>query len=176
MQEILIKLPVSNQFEEGNDKEWAHRICAISSLWMLLKLHDPGFDLSVMDLVKRGLEKNGYLENIGWKHAVVAELANEFGLGLTYAKKFFYSPEEKEGGMEIINRNLRSKQPVVASIYHELNPAKAGHMVVVRGLQEFRNVIIGYHIQDSDGRWRGHNYFLTRQEFLNGWRGGLIYK
>jgi len=35
--------------------------------------------------------------------------------------------------------------------------------------------ILGYHIQDPDPSKRGHNYFVIKKEFLNGWRGGMIY-
>lgn len=169
--EIKIKLPVCDQFDQMHDKEWAHRICAICSLWMLLKLHDPKFGISVMDLVKRGLAKDGYLENVGWKHLVIIELANDFGLELQYAKKFFYTPEEKESGLLTINRNLENGQPVLVSVRH----LKDSHMLVVHGFKESGGEVIGYYIQDPDGRFRGHNYFLTKSEFLSGWRGGLIY-
>ena len=57
-----------------------------------LKLNDYKFNTSVMDLVKMGLAKDGYLENIGWKHSAIVELANDFGLELQYAKRFFYTP------------------------------------------------------------------------------------
>ncbi len=176
MQEIHIDLPVCNQFDDAHEKEWAHRICAICSLWILLKLHDPKFSRSVMDLVHEAVARDGYLENIGWKHAALVALAGEYGLTLHHAAKFFYTREEKESGLAIINKNLENRHPVIVSVFHELNPAKAGHMVVINGLQKFRNKTIGYYIQDSDPRFRGHNYFLTREEFLNGWRGGLVYQ
>ncbi|HEY4474872.1 MAG TPA: hypothetical protein VJC06_03050, partial [Candidatus Paceibacterota bacterium] len=89
MKEILIKLQICNQHDAEHDFQWAHRICAICSLWMLLKLHNPDLDVSIMDLVKRGLAKDGYLESVGWKHAVIVELAKDFGLELQYANKFF---------------------------------------------------------------------------------------
>src|SRR3990167_5146720 len=162
MKEILIKLQVCNQHDAEHDLQWAHRICAICSLWMLLKLHDPGFNVPVMDLVKRGLTKDGYLENIGWKHAVIVELAKDFGLELQYAKRFFYTPEEKKTGLLTINRNLENGQPVVISIQR----SKDSHMLVVHGYKKSGGKITGYYIQDSDGRECGHNYFLTKTEFL----------
>ncbi|HEY4474884.1 MAG TPA: hypothetical protein VJC06_03115, partial [Candidatus Paceibacterota bacterium] len=89
MNEFKINLPICNQHDAEHDFQWAHRICAICSLWMLLKLHNPDLDVSIMDLVKRGLAKDGYLESVGWKHAVIVELAKDFGLELQYANKFF---------------------------------------------------------------------------------------
>lgn len=171
MKEIKIELSVCNQFDEQHDSQWSHRICAICSLWMLLKLHDSKFNVSVMDLARRGLAKDGYFESVGWKHAAIVELAKDFGLELQYARKFFYTPEEKESGLLIINRNLENGQPVLASV-HGLQDS---HMLVVHGFKESDGEVAGYHIQDPNGRVRGHNYFLTKPEFLSSWRGGLIY-
>ena len=171
MREIKIKLPICNQYDTEHDPQWSHRICAICSLWMLLKLHNPKFNTSVMDLMKNGLAKDGYLENIGWKHTTIVELAKDFGLELQYAKRFFYTLEEKESGLLIINRNLENGQPVLVSIHGTQN----SHMLVAHGLKESDDKVIGYYIQDPDGRVHGHNYFLTKQEFLFSWRGGLIY-
>jgi len=172
MKKILIKLPICNQHDVEHNQQWSHRICAICSLWMLLKFHDPKFSVSAMDLVEKGLIKNGYIENIGWKHAVIVELAKDFGLELQYVNKFFYTPKEKESGLLIVNRNLENGQPVLVSVHR----SQDSHMIVVHGLKESDGEIIGYYIQDSDGRSHGHNYFLNKQEFLSSWRGGLIFQ
>jgi hypothetical protein len=176
MREIKIDLPVCNQFDDNHDKQWAHRMCAICSLLMLLKLHNPELRISAEELLREGLLANAYLENVGWKHAGIVELASRHGLKLEFAPRFFYTPEEKEAGMAIINIDLKNNHPAIVSVFHHLNPAKGGHMVVVHGLQEFSGQTIGYYIQDPDASFRGHNYFLTKQEFIDGWRGGLIYQ
>ena len=172
MTELKIKLPTCNQYDAEHDLEWSHRICAICSLWILLKHHNSKFNLSVMDLVKKGLGKNGYIENIGWKHETIVELAKDFGLDIQYVKKFFYTPEEKESGLLIINHNLENGQPVLVSVHR----SQGSHMLVVHGFKESDGEVVGYYIQDPDGRVNGHNYFLTKQEFLSSWRGGLIYR
>jgi len=176
MEDIKIELPICNQHDNAHDKSWAYRMCAICSLWMLLKYHDSVFSTSPMDLLHEVLAKNGYLENIGWRHWGIVKVAEEHGLKLKYAEKFFYTPEEKEQGAKIISINLKNQHPVMASVFHHLNPAKGGHMIVIHGLQEFNAQPIGYYIQDPDASFRGHNYFLTKEEFFNGWRGGLIYQ
>ena len=175
MKDFKIDLPVSNQFDKSHDQDWAHRICAVCSVWMLLKHHKPDFNRPVMDLVRDCIAKEGYVQNIGWKHSAIVDLAANHGLSLTYASKFFYTPKEKETGLGIIRRNLQANQPVIVSMFHHLNPAKSGHMVVVSGMQEFAGNPIGFHITDPDASFRGHQYFLTKQEFVDGWRGGLIW-
>jgi len=188
MKEIFIDVPVCNQ--RNLPPEWAWRGCAICSLWMLLKWHGKyrlakpqgnpvrqGYPVAVLpaELLKEGLAINGYLENVGWKHNAIVELAAQHGLLMDYAKKFFYSDEEKERGLKLIAAKFYDGKPVIASIFKELNHSKDGHMVVIRGMKEFSGSVIGLDIQDPDPSWRGHNYFLSRQEFFDGWRGGLIW-
>jgi hypothetical protein len=176
MDDIKIELPICNQYDATHDPQWANRICAICSIWMLIKLNDPSFSRSAMELTHELKEAGGYLENIGWKHASLVELAGKYGLTLQYARKFFYSPEEKELGAKIIAENLYHRHPVIVSVFHHMNPAKGGHMVIIQGFQEFNGQTIGYYIQDPDASYRGHNYFLTKDEFFAGWRGGMIYQ
>ena len=175
MKDIKLDVPICNQYDNAHDKSWAYRMCAICSLWMLLKYQNPQFNVSVMDLLQQALAKDSYLENIGWRHWGIVKVAEENGLVLRYAERFFYTPEEKEVGAVIIATNLKNRHPVMASVFHHLNPAKGGHMVVIYGFQEFKGQPIGYYIQDPDASFRGHNYFLTKEEFFAGWRGGLIF-
>ncbi|MEK9158117.1 MAG: hypothetical protein AAB638_02960 [Patescibacteria group bacterium] len=176
MDDIKIDLPVCNQYDESHDKNWAHRLCAICSLWTLLKFHNSGFSVPVMDLVNKALAQDSYLENVGWKHAGIVNLANEYGLKLQYAKKFFYTPEEKEQGLLIVDENIRNHHPVIISIFSHFTPARGAHMVIINGFQNFGDSTLGYYIQDSDATFRGHNYFVTRAELIQNWRGGLIYQ
>ncbi|OGN32929.1 MAG: hypothetical protein A3I39_02360 [Candidatus Yanofskybacteria bacterium RIFCSPLOWO2_02_FULL_47_9b] len=173
MKEILIDVPVCNQRELS--PEWAWRGCAICSLWMLLKWNNRGISVSPEELLKEGLTLNGYVENVGWGHRVITELGARHGMILDYAKKFYYTPEEKQEGLKLIAECLKAGKPVIASIFKELNHSKDGHLVVLRGIREFSGTVIGFDIQDPDPTWRGHNYLLARQEFLDGWRGGLIW-
>jgi len=175
MKDIKINLPICNQHDKSHEEAWAYRMCAPCSLWMVLKHHDSALVLTPVELREKLITGDGYLDNVGFKHQVMAEMGQKYGLPLIHARKFFYTPEEKEIGMKIINSNLQENHPVITSIFHHLNPSKGGHMVVVHGFQEFAGQTIGYYIQDPDASFRGHNYFLTRQEFLDGWRGGLIW-
>ena len=176
MDDIKLEVPICNQYDKAHDESWAFRMCGPCSLWMLLKYYHPNFEYSPLELRDQLISRDGYLENIGFKHKALTDLANEYRVPLTFAKKFFYTPEEKEAGLEIIASNLKSGYLVIVSVFYQLNPAKGGHMVVINGLQEFGGQIIGFYIQDPDSSFKGHNYFLTHDEFTAGWRGGLIYQ
>lgn len=176
MRDFKIDIPICNQYDDSHNKEWAHRMCAICSLWMLLKEHNSNFNLTSPDLVKEGVALNGYMENVGWKHTAIVQLGKNYGLELQYAQKFFYTPEEKLKGLKIIQKELKKSRPLIVSMFYHLNPAKGGHMVVVHGIQEFNKNVIGLYIQDPDSSFKGHNYFLLRDEFLAGWRGGMIWQ
>jgi hypothetical protein len=175
MDNFKIQLAVANQYDEAHDESWAYRMCAPCALWMLIKHANPEFNLTPVQVKEELLAAGGYLENVGFKHNIIAEVGNRHGLRLTYAKKFFYTREEKEIGMMIINKNLAASQPVMVSMYSHFTPARGGHMVVVQGVEQFRDQTIGYHIQSSDATFKGHNYFVTKEEFVSNWRGGMIY-
>ena len=175
MEELKIELPICDQYDKVHDESWAYRMCAPCSLWMLLKHKYPDFKLSPSKLRDELLAQDGYMQNIGFKHSAIAELGTKYGLHLDFAKKFFYTSEEKESGMLIINDNLRKGNPVIVSMFSHFLPARGGHMVVVHGLQVFKRQVIGYYIQSSDASFRGHNYFVTKEEFMKNWRGGLIF-
>jgi hypothetical protein len=175
MEDIKIDVPVCDQYDKAHEESWAYRMCAPCALWMLLKHHDKHFVLTPTHVCKELIAAGGYLENVGFKHAAIAELGQKYGLPLTYAKKFFYNLEEKEVGMKIINDCLKHRRPVIVTMFSHLTPGRGGHMVVVHGFQEFNGKTIGYYLQSSDATFRGHQYFLTLDEFLPNWRGGLIW-
>ena len=176
MEDIKLELPTCDQYDKAHDESWAYRMCAPCALWMLLKYHNPSLELAPEKLSKELVANGGYLENIGFKHAAIAEMGKRYGLSLTYAKRFFYTPEEKEAGMAIITANLQKGRPVMVSMFSHFTPGRGGHMVVINGFQESKGQIIGFYIQSSDASFRGHNYFVTKGEFITNWRGGLIYQ
>lgn len=176
IKDYIINIPLVNQRKDTGDKNWAHKTCAICSLKMVLSWRDKRFEkLPVMNLVKDGLNLNGYLENIGWKHKILVYIALKYKLRLHFIKKFPKTRLEKLAKLKLINRQILKGAPVIVSIFYKLDPQNGGHMVLVHGLKKKDNKVSGYHIQDPDPNFKGHNYYLTKDVFLKGWRGGLIY-
>ena len=174
--DIFIKVPLVDQWRDTKDKKWAGQVCAICSLKMLLEHEGKlGKSTKVMDLVKEGLVLDGFIENVGWKHKIIVELAKKHGLKLNFQKKFFKTSPQKLEGLSKINRSIKAGKPVVVSVYHRLDLEKGGHLVIINGLKINDSQIMGYYIQEPDHKFRGNNYFLSKIEFIKGWRGGMIY-
>lgn len=193
IKEVLIQLPVVNQRKDAGDKKWASRSCAICSLKMMLDFfhnkksrgdhvallkHEKNTTSQtgpVTALIKKGLERDGYIENIGWKHRALVDVADEYGFNLTFFKRFPKTRREKLRKLNVIQRQVIKGNPVIVSVFYKFNSKNGGHMVLIRGVRKRGGKTIGYHIQDPDSNFRGHNYYVSKNVFLKNWRGGLIY-
>jgi len=174
--DITIDLLLVNQKTDTEDKKWAERACGVCSLKMILAYLNPKYEkIKVMSLVRRGLKKDGYLEKTGWKHSALVDMAGDYGVKLDYQKKFLKKASERKKGMAFIEKNIRNKKPVIVSVFYNLNPYRGGHLVVANGMRISGKRVMGFHIQDPYPLRRGNNYFVTKKEFLRGWRGGMIW-
>lgn len=174
--DLIIKLPLINQAKDTGNKEWASKSCAICSLKMIMVWKDPGLmETPIMVLVKNGLEADGYLEKVGWKHKALVAIAGRYGVKMSFVKKFFRSKTQKTKGLGAVNKKLAAGEPVLVSIFYKFNKDNGGHVVVLHGLRKNKNRITGYFIQDPEPGFRGDNYFVPKAEFSANWRGGLIH-
>lgn len=174
--DITIKLPLVSQFKETKNAKWKHYTCGICAIKMLMSFKKPeNIKISVMEMVKKTLSKNGYIESVGWRHSALVWLASQYGVKLNFQKLFPKTKKDKTRGLKFIERNIKNLKPVIVSVFRELNPKNGGHLVVINGTRSNTRGIAGYYIQDPDHRFKGNNYFVTKKEFLNGWRGGMIW-
>lgn len=174
--DFLIDLLLVNQKTDTGDPKWAEKTCGICSIKMLLEYSNPRLkNLKIMSLVRKGLQKDGYLEKVGWKHSALVDLAGDYGVKMSYQKKFLKKADERKKGMAFIEKNIRNKKPVIVSVGYNFNPLRGGHLVIVRGFRKNGDRALGYYIQDPYPLRRGNNYFVTKKEFLKGWRGGMIW-
>lgn len=176
VKDLILRIPLVNQTMDTDNKEWASRSCAICALKMIIGWKNPGLmETPVMALVKNGLEADGYLENIGWKHKVLVDLAGCYGVKMSFVEKFFRTKTQKTKGLGMVNKKLIAGEPVLVSVFYKFNKDNGGHVVVLHGLRKNKNRIRGYFIQDPEPSFRGANYFVPKAEFSDNWRGGLIY-
>lgn len=174
--DTIINLPLVDQINDTGDDSWKERTCGICAVKMLMSFVNPLLESKpVMSLVKEGIGLDGYLENIGWKHGALVNLAREYDVETDFQKIFPKTKEEKEKNLKFIDKQIKLGQPVIASVFYGFNPQKGGHLIIVHGYKKSGSKIEGYFIQDPDHRPRGNNYFVTKDEFLKGWRGGLIW-
>lgn len=171
----IIELPLIRQQYDTEDKDWADRTCGICSLEMLLE--NRGHKKSpIMDLVDEALEINGYIPGIGWKHSAIVELAKKRGLNMGFIVQFPGTIEEKEKYLKFISDNIQNEKPLLASLYYQLDKSNGGHVVIINGTRHSEDdQLLGFFIQDPSEYQGQHNYFITVDDFLDYWRGGLIY-
>jgi len=176
VRDFIIELPLVDQRKETKNKKWAHRTCAICSLKMVMAWKNKKLGkVPVMELVNKGLEMDGYINNIGWKHKALVDIAGRYGVEISFIEKFFRTKTQKTKGLGMINKKLAAGEPVLVSVFYKFKKKNGGHIVVLNGLRKDRNRVMGYFTQDPDAKFKGSNYFLSTKEFRAYWRGGLIY-
>ena len=174
--DILISVPLVDQFKDTEDVKWKRCACGICAVKMLMSFKKSRISsVPVMKLIKKAVLMGGYIKDIGWSHRSLVELASQYGIKLSFQKKFPKTRADKVRKLMFVDRSIERGKPVVISVHHFFRSSNGGHLVVVNGLREKGVNIIGYHIQDPDKRFKGNNYFVTKAQLLKGWRGGLIY-
>lgn len=173
---IIISLPLVDQHRDTEDDNWKIKSCGVCIAKMLMAFKKNELrGIPIMTLIHKGLDFGGYLEGIGWRHQALVDLAGAYGINLRFQKEFFRTFEEKEKGMNLIDQELELGRPVAVSIYRDFNTTNGAHLVIVNGLRQTANQEAMYHIQDPDHRDRGNNFYVSRAEFIQGWRGGMIW-
>lgn len=176
IKDIIISLPLVSQFKETKDLKWKCHTCGICTIQMLLSFKKPdNIKIPVMELVKKTLATDGYMKGVGWRHQALVWLASQYGVKMDFQKLFPKTKKDKIQRLKFIEHSIKNQKPVIASVFRELNPKNGGHLVVLNGTRSNARGTTGYYIQDPDHRFRGNNYFVTRKEFLAGWRGGMIW-
>lgn len=170
------KVVLVNQLFDTGDENWSSRSCGICVLKMLAVFKRPELkNVPVMTLLNHALERNGYIENVGWRHQVLVDVAALYSVPLDFQKDFFNTPEKKKIGVKIVNEKLRSGTPVAVSVLKEFSIKDSAHLVVIKGFAKLGPFVRGYKIVDSYPGKRGNRYTISKKEFLAGWRGGMIW-
>lgn len=169
---VVIELPVYDQWKDVGSDEWAGKSCALCSLKTILVFKNyENSKIKIRDLIDKGLDKDGYIENVGWKHQSLVDVAGNYGVKLKFQKQFF-AGGDKIKGLDLINKNILKGWPVMASV---LNRKKnGGHLVVINGLEARGVKLEHYFVLDPDSRGK-NRYSLSQEEFLSVWRGGLLW-
>ena len=168
---------IINQATDTGDDAWSKYSCGVCVLKMLMVFRKPGTQgISIKTLIDQALERNGYIDKVGWKHQVLVDVAALYGVPMDFQKEFFNTPEKKKVGVKMINDQLsRIKSPVAVSVLKEFNTPNSAHLVVIEGLIKLGPFIRGYKIVDSYPGKRGNRYTVSKKEFVAGWRGGMIW-
>jgi len=176
IKDIIITIPLTDQHRDVKDKNWKKKSCAICSTKMMMTFGNrKHMGIDIGGLIEEARRMGGYLEGIGWKHKTITDLARRYGHKLSFIKKFPKTPLEKSKWLKKLEKNIVQGKPIMASVHLKFNKKNNGHMVVINGIRKDGKLILGYHVQDPDHRFRSNNYYISKDQFLLGWRGGMIY-
>lgn len=176
VKDIVLTIPLVDQLRDIKDKKWQKRSCAICSMKMMMAFSNKKhIEITIGQLLNEAIKMGGYLKDIGWKHKTITELAKKYGIKLDFIKKFPKTSKEKSGWLNKLEKSIINGKPTMVSISHKLNKKNDGHVVVVNGIRKKGKLTLGYHVQDPDNRFKSNNYFISKNKFLLGWRGGMIY-
>ena len=172
----MAEVKLVNQITDAGDESWSKHSCGICVIKMLMVFKNQKFQsIPIMTLLSQAFNAGGYIENVGWKHQILVDVAALYGVPMSFQKEFFNTPAKKKIGIKIINEKLNSGLPVAVSVLREFNVSDSTHLVIAEGLAKVGPFIRGYIIADPHPGRRGNRYTVSKKEFLAGWRGGMIY-
>jgi len=162
----IIEVPHFVQYYNINKDYWKERSCGIASLAMVLDFYGKNIDLD--KLIKQGLEKYPYDKNTGWRHDVIVELAQDYGLE---------SRRTEDETVENLIKSLNQNEPVIISIHKNFDSENGGHLAVLCGyFATESDGIVGFYVNDPIGPQYKHKYQLIEYDkFIKGWKKRAIY-
>lgn len=176
IKDFVITIPLVSQHKDVKEEKWRRNSCAVCSTKMMMTFGNrkhAEIDLGL--LIEEAKKMGGYIEGIGWKHSTISDLAKKYGHSLKFIHKFPKTKIEKKKWLGFLEKNVLNGKPAMVSINYKLKKKNGGHIVVVNGVRQKGKIVLGYHIQDPDHRFGGNNYFVSKNKFSLGWKGGMIY-
>ncbi|TSC96611.1 MAG: Uncharacterized protein Athens071426_172 [Parcubacteria group bacterium Athens0714_26] len=161
---IKHKVPHASQHLHIKIKKWRSKACGIVCLAMLFEYF--GKKISPNEILKKGLKLNGYLENIGWRHKVLVEIAKHYDF---MGKNLDWSEIDAKIAFRKTLIYL-NKYPIMVSIHNSFNPSRGGHLVV---LTKFNGKKVFYNDPDSYNV-KNLAQSITLKKFLDGWKKRII--
>lgn len=162
----MLHLAPLSQYLDISEPRWQNRACGIVALKIALDTLDYQTpDLKTM--IQTGVEQNAYLPGIGWKHAELAKLTENYGATGT---NYDWADLSPEAAWEKLTTYL-GRIPVLASIHSHFDPTtKDGHLIVLAGQKDGQIIYADPEIKDR-------NQIITsidRAKFLDAWKQRAI--
>jgi predicted double-glycine peptidase len=126
-------VPFYSQFTDISYDSWQKVGCGIASLAMLIDYYKSS--VSVDSLLLAGIEKDAYIDEAGWSHQGLIELAQPYGLkGATHGLSHL-SMDEAFSELQ----TALSEGPVMVSVHYTFEPTNPiPHLVVITGINSNR--------------------------------------
>jgi len=127
----VFEVPFYSQFVDITPVEWRKIGCGIASLAMLVDFYKPAVSVDV--LLQEGINSGAYIQNAGWSHQGLINLAKDYGLVGKAVGLSDLSMEEAFGKLE----DEVGVGPVIVSVHYTFQPTNPiPHLVVVNGVKD----------------------------------------
>jgi predicted double-glycine peptidase len=155
--------PFYSQFDDITDPSWKKVGCGIASLAMIIEFYNPG-EVSVDNLLTEGIKSGAYLNDAGWIHAGLIDLAQRYNLNGNTSD---LSGLSTSGALEKLENTL-VEGPVMASVHYTFDPKNPiPHLVVI-------NKIVGDTVYYNDPSEKAGNGSISTTKFLKAWKKRYI--
>lgn len=181
---MILDVPYFSQIKDTKKPEWKNKSCGITALKMVLDFYGKASP-TIDELYQKGLNLNGYLENVGWYHHSLVNIAQTLGYsGITRSWNITKESFEKlasrgftEKDIQIIERQqflesiytikkeLSSQHPVIISLPKGFKKGGSGHLVVLIGYDEEGFYVHDPYDQDQPGTNIKLNYNKFKEIF-----------
>lgn len=150
---------------------WEKQGCGIACVAMVLLR--AGRDVQTEDLVREALAADGYLDGIGWKHAILTRILTNRNIP-AYTQDFT-SPGDDTTLFRLGEKKVREQaaagSPVIVSVLRGFQPSAAStHLVLITGVTENSFVI-----DDPDHTGGAEGMNIPFDTFSKAWRGYAIF-
>lgn len=155
--------PFYSQFDDITDPSWKKVGCGIASLAMIIEFYNPG-EVSVDNLLTEGIKSGAYLNDAGWIHKGLIDLAQRYNLNGNTSD---LSGLSTSGALEKLE-NILAEGPVMASVHYTFDPKNPiPHLVVI-------NKIVGDTVYYNDPSEKAGNGSISTAKFLKAWKKRYI--
>lgn len=119
---MRLDIPFVSQYSDSVPKDWQHRSCSITNLFMVLSFFNVGKNITTASLIQEG-ESIGAYGPHGWIHEGIVRLAHNHGIH-AYAEEFRsqdagIAEQLAVHGIEKIKEMLKVGFPTIVSIQKE---------------------------------------------------------
>ncbi len=155
--------PFYSQFDDITDPSWKKVGCGIASLAMIIEFYNPG-EVSVDNLLAEGIKSGAYLNDAGWIHKGLIDLAKKYGLSGNTHDLSKLSTQKALLKLE----NTLDNGPVMVSVHYTFDPQNPiPHLVVI-------NKIVNDTVYYNDPSEKAGNGSISTTKFLNSWKKRYI--
>ncbi len=157
------KVPFYSQFKDITTAKWQKVGCGIASLAMLINYYEPG-EVNVDGLLDEGIQAGAYLDDAGWIHQGLINLANKHGLtGASHD----LSGSSMDTAFSTLTKAVNAG-PVMVSVHYTFDPKNPiPHLVVVSGIKDG---LVYY----NDPAGKGGGESISAAKFQSAWKKRYI--